>query len=98
MNNIFKKIVGGILSLPNLPVCLDKNCSYDFNLEIEKVSMINVETKFISEIEELSVEHFDSYYDRTYQDNQTTYYKLKYIKDIDQLDLSINLIPVIGDV
>lgn len=66
MNHIFKKTVGGILSLPDLPVCLERNCLYKMKLDYEDVKVINIETFFISEIETLNINHYEGYYDKTY--------------------------------
>lgn len=87
MNHIFKKTVGGILALPNLPVCLDKNCVYSMNVRYENVKTVNLESFFIEDIEILDINHYDGYYDKTYLTNSLTYYKLPLNKDIEGLDV-----------
>ena len=97
MNNIFKKSVGGILSLPDLPVCLETLCNYRLNTKLKNVQKINIESNLISEIETLDIQHYEEYYDRTYKENTITTYKLPYLDEIEGLDISICLIPVTND-
>ena len=97
MNNIFKKSVGGILTLPDLPVCLKENCNYRLNIKLKNVKELNIESFLISDIEELDIQHYEEYYDRTYKENTITTYKLPYLEDIEGLNVSICLIPVTND-
>lgn len=96
MNHIFKKTVGGVLSLPELPVCTDTDCQYEIDISYKKVKVINIETFFISDIEELDITHYEGYYDKTYKYKTELYYKLPYSDSIENLDISITLIPVNG--
>lgn len=94
MNHIFKKTVGGILSLPSLPVCKESSCLYKINLKVEGVRSMNVETFFIEDIEILDIKHFEGYYDKAYESNAQLFYKLPYTPEIEGLDVSVTLIPV----
>lgn len=94
MNHIFKKTVGGILSLPSLPVCKEHSCIYTMNLKVERVRSLSVETFFIEDIETLDINHFEGYYDKAYESNQQLYYKLPYSPEREGLDVSVTLIPV----
>ena len=96
MNPVFKKAVGGILSKPTLPVCDKKDCRYKMTLKSLNVHMLNIETFFIEDIETISIDHFEDYYDRAYENNKLTIYKLPYTADMEELDVSISLIPVTG--
>ena len=97
LNNIFKKSLGGILKSPSLPVCKDKLCQYQIVLNTKNVKLFNLESFLIEDIETLDIRHFEEYYDKTYEDNIKTYYKLPYIDDMENINLSISLIPVSGD-
>lgn len=61
------------------------------------MSKFYVESFFISKIETLSVLHPTEYYDRVYKNDSLVYYKLPYIEDMKELDISISLIPVTGE-
>lgn len=94
MNHIFKKTVGGILALPNHPVCKEATCAYTMNLSFERVKSINVETFFIEDLETLNINHYEGYYDKAYESNAQLYYKLPYTPEREGLDVSVTLIPV----
>ena len=97
MNPIFKKAVGGILSKPTLPICEQEKCEYVLTLKSINVHMLNIETFFIGKIETISIDHYEDYYDRVYENNKLTIYKLPYTPDMENLDVSVSLIPVTGD-
>ena len=97
MNPIFKKAVGGILSKPTLPICSKSDCKYTMNLKILNVHMLNLETFMIDDIETISINHFEDYYDRVYQNNKLTIYRLPFTAEMKDLDVSISLVPVTGD-
>ena len=96
MNPIFKKSLGGVLSQPKLPVCHERNCKYSLSLKILNVHMLNLETFMIDKMEKLSIQHYEDYYDKTYEENQLIIYELPYSSEMDNLDISISLIPVTG--
>ena len=97
MNPIFKKAVGGVLTQPDLPVCHEKNCLYSMGVRVTNVHMFNIETFKIGKIEQLSISHYEDYYDRVYQSNEMVVYELPYNEDMNGLDISVSLIPVTGD-
>ena len=66
LNNVFEKIVAGILSKPSLPVCSENDCLYELNVKSNHVRVMNIESYMINDIEELSIKHYDEYYDRVY--------------------------------
>lgn len=97
MNTVFPKTVGGILSLPRLPVCLDAECEYRMSIRMSQVKVINIETYLIGKMEQLSIQHFEEYYDRVYDENKVTFYELPYEESMSEMDITISLIPVIGN-
>ena len=97
MNNIFKNIIGGILKEPEMTLCKNKDCIFSMILSQTDVKVLNIESFITKKIETLSINHLDEYYDKVYSDNTTTFYKLKYIKAMEDLDISISLIPVTGE-
>lgn len=97
MNNIFKNIIGGILKEPEITLCKSETCLYQLSLSQTDVKVLNIESFITSQIETLSINHLNEYYDKVYQDNTTTFYKLKYISPMTELDISISLIPVTGE-
>lgn len=96
LNTIFPKTVGGILSLPMLPVCKNVNCLYSMQIEMSLVKVINIETYLIGFIEKLSISHYEEYYDRVYENNKITFYELPFEESMLEMDITINLIPVVG--
>lgn len=96
LNTIFQKTVGGILSLPNLPVCVTENCVYRLNITLNNIKVLNIETFLINKIEKLSIQHYEEYYDRVFQPNVTTFYELPYEDSMEEMDVTISLIPVTG--
>lgn len=42
----------------------------------------------------MDINHYEGYYDKTYEPNTQLFYKLPYTSEIEGLDLSITLIPV----
>lgn len=96
LNPIFKKMVGGVLSGSNLPICKDAQCVYTLSIHVEKVKTLNIESYLISDIERLSINHYEDYYDRVYSGNVTTTYLLPYESSMADMDISISLIPVTG--
>ncbi len=58
---------------------------------------MNIGTMFISDVDVLDINHYGSYYDRTYENNVISYYKIPYVPEIEGLNLSIYLIPVTGE-
>ena len=97
MNNIFQNIVGGILEDSTIPICKKKNCLYEMDVFLINLKVVNIETFFIKKIEDLSIMHYDDYYDRVYKKNKVQNYRLKYHKQMENLDISISLIPVNGN-
>lgn len=65
-------------------------------LNISKVSKFTIESFLISNIEEISIFHPTEFYDRVFVQNSVTFYKLKYVKEMQGLDVSFSLIPVVG--
>ena len=94
MNPIFKKSVGGMLTQPVLPVCHEKECKYCLKMKLLNVHMFNLETFMIGKMEKLSIRHYEDYYDRVYSNDELTIYELPYTKEMENLDVSISLIPV----
>ncbi len=47
--------------------------------------------------EKLSIYHLGEYYDRVYDNNQTTYYILPYVPEMNGMDVSVSLVPVTGE-
>lgn len=96
LNTVFKKSVGGVLSAPKLPVCKKENCLYTLKIHVERVKTLNIESYLIGDIEKLSINHYEDYYDRVYDNNITTKYELVYEPAMAGMDVSISLIPVTG--
>lgn len=96
MNNIFGKIVGGILVLPSLPVCREKSCTYMMDFNLNNVKALNIESFLSGDIERLDIDHFDEYYDRTFAENTITTYELPYDESMEGMDISVSLVPVTG--
>ena len=96
LNNVFQRSVGGILSLPDLPVCKEGTCNYELDIILNNVKVLNIESFMINQIERLSINHYEEYYDKVYQENALTTYELPFIPEMSGMDVSINLIPVIG--
>ena len=94
LNNVFKNLVGGVLSEPKLKVCKNQNCDYTLKITLKNIKSINIETFLIGETEELSFDHFGQYYDRVYEDGTTTYYKIPYSPSTENLDYTISIVPV----
>ena len=97
LNPIFKKAIGGVLTQPKLPVCHESKCVYSMNIKTLNIRMFNLETFLISKMEKLSIQHYEDYYDKHYESNETTIYELPYFEEMEQLDISISLIPVTGN-
>ena len=96
LNTVFKKSVGGIISEPKLPVCKADSCLYALNVHIEKVKTLNIESYLIGDIEKLSINHYEDYYDRVYESNVVTKYEVVYEPEMAGMDVSVSLIPVTG--
>ena len=96
MNPIFKKAVGGVLTQPALPVCHEAQCSYTLQMKLLNVHMFNIESFIIGKTEQLSIRHYEDYYDRVYESNVLTLYELPYSSEMEGLDISVSLIPVTG--
>lgn len=96
LNNVFQRSVGGILSLPDLPVCVNANCNYELDINLNNVKVLNIESFLISKVERLSINHYEEYYDKVYKANSVTTYELPYEPEMNGMDVSINLIPVTG--
>lgn len=96
LNTVFKKSVGGILTAPKLPICKKDTCVYSLKIHIEKVKTLNIESYLIGDMEKLSINHYDDYYDRVYDNNVTTKYELVYEQSMARMDISVSLIPVTG--
>ena len=96
LNPIFQKTVGGILSLPLLPVCKEEYCNYDLKIYTQKVRVMNIESFLIPKIETISIKHYEEYYDRVYSPDSLVFYQLPFDSSMEGLDVSISLIPVIG--
>ena len=50
----------------------------------------------ISDIEEISIKKPTEFYDWVYEENNLTFYKLKYIDEMENYNISISLYPVTG--
>ena len=96
LNTIFKKTIGGVLSSPLFNLCKKESCTYTLEIELHNVKIINIESFLINKIETLSIQHFEEYYDRVYQNDKITYYNLPYDDSMEELDITIGLIPVTG--
>ena len=97
MNHIFKKTVGGILSLPQFQLCVDKECVYSMQLTLKGVDEFSLETFMIEQIEKISIHHFENYYDKTYNPGTFTIYELPFSEEMTGLDVSVSIIPVTGN-
>lgn len=97
MNNIFQNIVGGILEDSSNPICKTGTCLYKLEIFLINLKVINIETFLIPKIEDLTILHYDDYYDRVYKTNKSQFYRLKYNEQMKNLDISISLIPVNGN-
>ena len=96
LNTIFQKTVGGILSSPNFSLCKSESCLYSLSLQMSKVKIVNIESFLIPKVEVLSIQHYEEYYDRVYQNDKVTYYNLPYEDSMEEMDITISLIPVTG--
>ena len=96
LNTVFKKSVGGVLSEPKLPICKRSDCVYTLEIHVEKVNTLNIESFIVEKIERLSINHYEDYYDRVYDGNVTTTYELPYEESMEEMDVSITLVPVTG--
>lgn len=96
LNTIFQKTVGGILSSPNFAICKSESCLFTLKISLSKVKTINIETFLIKKIENLSIQHYEEYYDRVYQNDKTTFYNLPFEESMDEMDITVSLIPVTG--
>ena len=96
LNHIFKRTVGGVLSVPFFKPCQDFECEYFMNIEVNNISSINLESFIIQTMENVSIQHYGSYYDRAYAEDTVIMYKLPYSPEMENLDLTITVIPVTG--
>ena len=96
LNTVFKKSVGGVLSEPKLTVCKESNCVYTMEIHLERVNTLNIESFIVGKIEKLSINHYEDYYDRVYDNNVTTTYELPYEPSMEEMDVSITVVPVTG--
>lgn len=94
LNNVFKNLIGGILSEPSLKICKSQSCDYTLKIKLKNIKSINIETFLIPSTETLSFDHYGQYYDRVYTENSTTHYKIPYSPSTENLDYTITLIPV----
>ena len=96
LNNIFQKAIGGILTAPDLPVCLESVCAYDLDVKLNGIKSMNIESYLIGKIEKLSIDHYEEYYDKVYKADALTTYELPYETSMHGMDISISIIPVTG--
>lgn len=96
LNNIFQKTVGGILAEPQLPICKRPDCSYALEVSLNNTKVFNLESFLIGQMEKLSIDHFEEYYDRVYTSNEKVFYELPYEESMAGMDVSISLITVTG--
>jgi hypothetical protein len=96
LNTIFPKTIGGILTFPYLPVCREEACQYKLTIQMSKVKVINIESYLIGDVEALSIQHYEEYYDRTYVDDAVTFYELPFEEGMNEMDVTISLVPVTG--
>lgn len=96
LNNVFQKSVGGILTAPDLPVCIEATCGYELDIKLSGIKLLNIESFMIGKIEKLSINHYEEYYDKVYKPDSLTTYELLYEPIMHGMDISISLIPVTG--
>lgn len=96
LNNVFQRSVGGILSLPDHPVCKETNCSYELAISLSNIKVLNIESFLIGSVEKLSINHYEEYYDKVYKADSITTYELPYLPEMNGMDVSVSLIPVTG--
>jgi len=96
MNNIFRKVVGGILSKPEMTLCSAAECRYDLAITLSNVKSLNIESFMVKDIERISVNHYEEFYDRVYSNDAQTTYELVYDPSMEEMDLSVSLVPVTG--
>ena len=65
---------------------------YFLTVEAQKVSSLNLETFIINTIEDESINH----YDRAYLEDTVIMYRLPFFPEMEDLDITISLIPVTG--
>lgn len=94
LNSIFKKSVGGVLDSSIAKLCKDPSCIYSMTVSQHKIHMMEIETFIISSTETISINHYESYYDKTYLNDQITTYILPITKEMENMDISISLVPV----
>lgn len=63
---------------------------------MSKVKVINIESYLIGDVEALSIQHYEEYYDRTYVDDAVTFYELPFEEGMNEMDVTIDLVPVTG--
>ena len=66
-------------------------------MTLNKVKTVNIESFFIGEFDILDINHYGSYYSKTYKDKEVSFFKVPFIKEIVGLNLSISLNPVTGE-
>lgn len=96
LNEVFRKMVGGLIDSSRFSLCNKTDCDYTLRLSMEKVKSLIIECQVGEEIEQIDYIHFGPYYERKYKSNETTTYFLPYDKIINDLDITITLTPVIG--
>ncbi len=90
-------MVGGMISKNRFMICSSKSCSYTLKLKTEGIKTMNIENYLAEEIERISYDMKHPLYNRTYDKNQTTYFKLIFDPLVEKLDFSISLIPSTGN-
>jgi hypothetical protein len=65
-------------------------------MKVKGLKSMNIESFLIPKIETVSINHYEEYYDRVYQSNQVTLYELPYEPSMEEMDVTISLIPVTG--
>ena len=96
LNHIFKRTVGGVISVPFFKPCQEFECEYIMEIDVKNISSINLESFIIQTMETVSIQHFGSYYDRAYAQDTVVMYKLPFSKEMEGLDLTFTVIPVTG--
>lgn len=96
LNTVFQRTVGGVLAAPVHKLCRAESCLYKLHLSLSKVKVVNIESFLIPKVEVLSIGHFEEYYDRVYQNDKVTYYNLPYEDSMEEMDVTVSLVPVTG--
>jgi hypothetical protein len=96
LNEVFRKMVGGLIDTPKFSICTKEDCDYSLYFKMKNVKSIIIECQPGEKIETITYLHFGPYYERKYGSGETTTYYLPYDPIVSDLDITITLTPVIG--